>query len=96
MTQAEVASRTGLDQTGISRVEAGRQDVNTSQLLALAAALGTTAASLLGEIELPAVAVRTTYEVHCPDHGLVICVGTATEAHEHQQRHVRAHLRTGA
>lgn len=93
MTQVELASRTGLDQTGLSRVERSIQDVNTSQILALAAALGTTAGALLGETELPAVAVTTTYEVRCGQHGLVVRVDTAAEADERRRQHVRAHLR---
>lgn len=93
-TQQELAARTGIGQTGIAKIEGGKQEPSLSQLLAMAGALDTSAAALVGEVELPSVTIEatTTYSILCPEHGLIGATRNAADADERRRQHVLVHL----
>lgn len=51
MSQAELRDRAGFSRSTLGRIEAGERDVEVAELMAIAAALGVTAAELLQAVQ---------------------------------------------
>jgi transcriptional regulator with XRE-family HTH domain len=98
LLQMDLAHRVGLSRTSITNLEAGRQgNIPLDRLLALATALDTTVAVLVGEapLDLPAVHVAVSYVVTCQRCGRLGDAATVEGANERRRAHIRDHL-TGA
>lgn len=95
LTQAELADRTGMSRPNVTNIEAGGQELPAGRLVAVAAALGTTAGQLLGEQpapSLPTVRIVTQCAVLCGQCGEVATGLSYPDARGARGDHVRDHM----